>query len=94
MSIPARVEKRAAPGVREAFGIGPFVPGDPWFFGADHDANGAPNGAPDAGDAGQGRASDEADFPPSDVSSLRGGEALQPEGRTETGGDGLGRDPV
>ncbi len=39
-------------------------------------------------------ASQEADFPPSGLSVLRGGEPLQPEGETEAGGDGVGRDPV
>lgn len=39
-------------------------------------------------------ASQEADFPPSGVSSLRGGEPLQPEAATEEGGDGVGRDSV
>lgn len=39
-------------------------------------------------------ASEEADFPPSDVSPLSGGEPLQPEGATEAGGDGVGPDPV
>lgn len=39
-------------------------------------------------------ASQEADFPPSDVSALRGGKPLQPEPETEAGGDGVGQDPV
>jgi hypothetical protein len=39
-------------------------------------------------------ASDEADFPPSGVSSLRGGESAQPEGKAEASGDGVGGDPV
>lgn len=39
-------------------------------------------------------ASQEADFPPSGLSALRGGEPLQPEGEAEAGGDGVGRDPV
>ena len=39
-------------------------------------------------------ASEEADFSPSGVSSLRGGEPLQPEGTTEASGDRVGRDPV
>ena len=39
-------------------------------------------------------ASQEADFSPCDVSALRRGESLQPEGEAEAGGDGVGRDPV
>jgi len=35
-------------------------------------------------------ASEEADFPPSGVPALRGGETLQPEREAETSGDGLG----
>ena len=39
-------------------------------------------------------ASEEADFPPSGMSPLRGGESLQSEEETEAGDDGVGRDPV
>jgi len=39
-------------------------------------------------------ASHEADFPPSGVSALRGGDALQSEAQAAAGGDGVGRDRV